>query len=400
MSTQTEWTVRDLKERLDRQEDFFILDVRSRAQSDASKIEGRKALPITNIPYSDMLAAGGKDDAVESVAAYAQNELPAKLPKDRPTLVVCAKGVTSERVTQGLRRSGYNAINLQGGMKAWGDFYQAQPIVETRELSIYQMSRPSRGCLSYVIASEGQAMVIDPLRHLAHYLALAGEKGLAIRYVLDTHAHADHISGAADLAAKVGAPYYLHPYDAIHPIDVLPARLRFNYLIDGQEFSFGKAKVKAIHIPGHTLGNLAYRLNENYLFAGDSIFINSIARPDLGGRSETWAPLHYRSLNRLLALPDETVVLPGHFSSPAEAQTGGLYMSSLDELKRQNEGLKMAQNGEASFVQYILDSLPKFPPQYVDIKRVNAGLLAANEEKASELELGKNICALATKKLQ
>jgi glyoxylase-like metal-dependent hydrolase (beta-lactamase superfamily II) len=157
------------------------------------------------------------------------------------------------------------------------------------------------------------------LRHIGHYLALAREKGLAIRYVLDTHAHADHISGAADLAAKVGAPYYLHPYDAIHPIDVLP---------------------------------------------------------------------------------DETVVLPGHFNSPAEAKTGGLYVASLGELKRQNEGLKMAQNGEASFVKYILDSLPKFPPQYVDIKRVNAGLLAADEEKASELELGKNICALTTKKWQ
>ena len=72
--------------------------------------------------------------------------------------------------------------------------------------------------------------------------------------------------------------------------------------------------MKTLHIPGHTLGNVAYLVDDRYLFTGDSIFIESIARPDLGGKGDTWAPLHYHSLRRLLELPDDTVVLPAHFS--------------------------------------------------------------------------------------
>lgn len=114
---------------------------------------------------------------------------------------------------------------------------------------------------------------------------------------------------------------------------------------------------------GHTLGLVAFRLEGRYLFAGDSIFIRSIARPDLGGKADLWAPLHGRSLRRLLELP-------GHFSS-------------LDE---QNED---------GFVRYLLDSLPRFVPEYVDIKRVNTGLLKPVEEDAWALELGKNACGLS-----
>ncbi|MCS7041106.1 MAG: hypothetical protein NZP34_15985, partial [Caldilineales bacterium] len=101
------------------------------------------------------------------------------------------------------------------------------------------------------------------------------------------------------------------------------------------------------------------------------------------------------SLAKLLNLPAETVILPGHFSSLREADENGLFAQTLGTLKAQNEGLQMVQRGEEEFVRYILSSLPTFPPQYVDIKRVNAGLLVPDEDKASELELGKNICALA-----
>ena len=238
-------------------------------------------------------------------------------------------------------------------------------------------------------------MAIDPLRHAENYLEFARAKKLQIALVLDTHAHADHISSGPALAQWLHVPYYLHPYDAIHPMDVLPAQIAFEPIRDGQEFSIGKASIKTIHIPGHTLGNVAYLLNEKHLFAGDSIFLESIARPDLGGRGETWAPLHYRSLRKLLELPETTAVLPGHFSHPREANEQGLYTASLGELKKENEGLRMAQKSESEFVRYILSSLPQFPPQYVDIKRVNAGLILADNEKAAELELGRNVCALA-----
>jgi len=298
-------------------------------------------------------------------------------------------------VAEALRRLDFQAFNLEGGTAAWGDHYHTRPVVETGELGVYQVSRPARGCLSYMVISDGKAVLIDPLRHTDVYLSLATEKGASIELVLDTHGHADHISGGPALAKEVGAPYYLHPYDGIHPIDVMPAKIDYQYLEDDQEFKVGNARLRTMHIPGHTLGNAAYLLDDHYLFTGDSIFIESIARPDLGGRGDTWAPLHYASLGRLLELPDDTVILPAHFSGLAEGGDDGLFTSTLGELRASNEGLLMAQKSEEEFVGYILSSLPKFPEEYVEIKRVNAGLVTVGEARASELELGKNICALS-----
>lgn len=390
-----EWTVQELKEHLDHDEKIYIFDVRSRDAFSTWKIEDRKTPATLNVPYREIAERGGKDDPVASVIAYAKQELTEKLPKGQPIVAVCSMGNSSKVIAQGLQQLGYDAISLQGGMTAWGNLYEFKPVVESRDLSVTQVSRPARGCLSYMIASQGEAVVVDALRHTENYLNFAREKKLRIALVLDTHAHADHISGGPTLAEQLGVFYYLHPYDAIHPIDVLPAAITFEPLRDGQEFPIGKASIQTIHIPGHTLGNVAYLVNGKYLIAGDSIFLESIARPDLGGRGETWAPLHYRSLRKLLELPDATTVLPGHFSSPREANEQGLYTATLGEIKRKNEGLRMAEKSESEFVKYILSSLPQFPPQYVDIKRVNAGLLAIDDEKAAELELGRNVCALA-----
>jgi glyoxylase-like metal-dependent hydrolase (beta-lactamase superfamily II) len=281
-------------------------------------------------------------------------------------------------------------------MKAWGDHYATRAIVETPDLAIYQVSRPARGCLSYLVASAGKAVVIDPLRHLHPYLNLVRDKNLTIQAVLDTHGHADHISGGPALASKTGAAYYLHPYDAIHPMDVLPATIPYEYIRDGQSFAVGRNKLTAVHIPGHTLGLVALRLGDQYLFTGDSIFIRSIARPDLGGKAETWAPLHGRSLRKLLGLPGRIVVLPGHFASLDEADSTGRFAASLDDLKKNNDGLLVLQReNEQGFVRYLLESLPRFIPEYVDIKRANAGLLAPTEDDAAVLETGKNVCALS-----
>jgi glyoxylase-like metal-dependent hydrolase (beta-lactamase superfamily II)/rhodanese-related sulfurtransferase len=390
------WTTGQLLDQLERRGKFFVLDVRDREAFERFRLEGRSPLPSLNIPYFELLETGGKEDMLDSLVAGLEQGPVQQLPKDVPILAVCAKGGTSEQVMQALRRLGYNTANLQGGMKAWSEHYAIHAIEESASLAVYQVSRPARGCLSYVIASEGKAIVIDPLRHLHPYLDLAREKGFTITTVIDTHGHADHISGGTQLSAKTGAPYYLHPYDAIHPMDVLPATIPYEYIREGQRFPVGRHELTGLHIPGHTLGLVAFRLGDRYLFTGDSIFIRSIARPDLGGKADTWAPLHGRSLRRLLALPGEIRVLPAHFSSLGEADDSGRFAASLDELKKTNEGLIMLQEeSEDGFVRYLLASLPSFIPEYVDIKRVNAGLLAPDEEEAAVLETGKNVCALA-----
>jgi glyoxylase-like metal-dependent hydrolase (beta-lactamase superfamily II)/rhodanese-related sulfurtransferase len=390
------WTSGELLGRLERRENFFVLDVRNRDEFERFRLEGRSPVPAINVPYFEMLELGGKDEMLDSVVAYVERDLADQLPRDLPILAVCAKGDTSEFVAQGLRRLGYASANLKGGMKAWGEHYATRALVEGPDLAIYQVSRPARGCLSYLVASAGKAIVVDPLRHLHPYLDLARNQGLAIEAVIDTHGHADHISGGLALAAKSGASYYLHPYDAIHPMDVLPATIPYEFIRDGQIFPVGGHKLEALHIPGHTLGLVAFRLDDRYLFTGDSIFIRSIARPDLGGKAETWAPLHGRSLRRLLGLPGGITVLPGHFSCLDEANETGRFAASLDDLKKRNDGLVVLQReSEEGFVRYLLESLPKFIPEYVEIKRVNAGLSAPTEEDAATLELGKNVCALS-----
>ena len=394
-SSATEWQPAQLLEHLEREDDLFIFDVRNEDEYESWKIEGKKKIPMVNVPYYEMLEVDEHDDVVDTFVDFLEGAWMEKLPKDVPILAVCAKGDTSEFVAEAMRRLGLNAFNMAGGTKAWGDYYHVQAIEETEHRSVYQISRPARGCLSYLVGSAGKAAVIDPLRHEQHYFDLAAEKGLEIVLVLDTHGHADHISGGPAIAEHTQSPYYLHPYDGIHPIDVLPAKIPYLFTRDEQKFKVGESTIHTFHIPGHTLGNLAFLLDGKYLFTGDSIFIKSIARPDLGGHGDTWAPIHYHSLRRLMDLSDDVIVLPAHFATLAEENGNGLFADSLAELKKVNEGLQMVEKGEEEFVSYILASLPKFPEEYIEIKRVNAGLVEVGEAKASELELGKNICALS-----
>jgi glyoxylase-like metal-dependent hydrolase (beta-lactamase superfamily II)/rhodanese-related sulfurtransferase len=389
------WTARDLKDRLDRGEDPFVLDVRAREDAAAFRLEGPRPLATVSAPYFEILESGNRDDVADAVVAYAEGELAGKLPRERTILTVCAKGGTSALVAEGLRRLSYRVANLEGGMAAWGDHYDVRALAAGAGRAIWQVSRPARGCVSYVVASGASAAVIDPLRHTAPYLELARALGLEIELVLDTHAHADHVSGGPALARASGARYHLHPYDAIHPMDLLPATIAYEPLRDGQVFALGRARIEALHVPGHTLGATAFLLDGELLFAGDTIFKTSVSRPDLGGRGEAWAPLHWRSLGRLLALPDATRVLPAHASAPAEEDEAGLFAAPLGALRASNAGLREAARGEDAFVRWVLASLPVFPPAYVEMKRVNLGLAAADDERASELEIGRNVCALA-----
>ncbi|MGQ0504569.1 MAG: MBL fold metallo-hydrolase, partial [Myxococcaceae bacterium] len=199
------------------------------------------------------------------------------------------------------------------------------------------------------------------------------------------------------LATRLAVPYYLHPYDAIHPVDLLPARIAYHPLDEALDLRIGRVRLEPLWIPGHTLGSVAVLVDGRYLLAGDSIFLRSIARPDLGGHADAWTPLHYRSLRRLLTLPDTTVVLPGHFSGRDEADRSGVFAATLGQLRHANDGLVRASGDSQAFAEYITSTLPHFPKEYLDIKRINAGLLQADEERCAELETGKNQCAMESR---
>ncbi len=377
--------VDDLHARIQQPNAIFILDVRNDEEFEAWRIESKHTPETLHLPYFEFL----EDEEGAS----------AKVPADREILVVCAKGGASDYVADVLRAQGVRAVNLAGGMIDWGDLHVIRPVVENDSYQIYQMDRVARGCVSHILISDGQAAIIDPLRNVDEYTDFLAEKGATLALLLDTHAHADHISGGPALSASTGAPYYLHPYDGIHPFDMLPAKLDYEMLRDGQRFQLGELGIEVIHTPGHTLGQVNFLATAEdgtaFCFSGDNLFIESFGRPDLGGQGERWAPIVYETIFEITKrrVPGHALVLPGHYASPDEANAAGIFAKPLDALFQENVHLQ--HNERADFINFVLSHLPKMPEQYIEIKRVNGGLSHPTLDEADELELGKNICALS-----
>jgi glyoxylase-like metal-dependent hydrolase (beta-lactamase superfamily II)/rhodanese-related sulfurtransferase len=385
-----EITVEEFYQRVSRQNDVLLLDVRNDRDFEAWRIESPNTPETMHVPYV-IFAEDGPD---------ALNELPElmAIPDNREIVAICAKGGASDFVAAILREEGKTAVNLIDGMIAWGNYHVIRTVVEKGSYQIYQVDRVARGCLSYILISNGKAAIIDPLRHTGQYFQLLEEKEVELALLMDTHAHADHISGGPALAAATGAPYYLHPYDAIHPFDMLPAVIDYEMLQDGQRFNLGDLTIEVMHTPGHTLGQVNYIVSaadgEYYAFTGDNIFIQSFGRPDLGGQGEAWAPIvHDTIFHRFKGgVPDSAWIMPGHYASFDEANEEGVFMKRAGDLWRDNIGLQFENRDQ--FIAYVLAHLPQMPEQYVEIKRVNIGLSRPDEQEAGELELGKNVCAL------
>jgi len=386
-----EISVAEFYRRISQPNDLLLLDVRNDRDFETWRIEGPHTPETMHIPY--IIFA---EDGPEALAQLPQLTA---VPKDRLIVVVCAKGGASDFVAAILRDEGWHAVNLIDGMIAWGNHYVTRPLVETEAYQIYQVDRVARGCLSHVIISNNQAAIIDPLRHTDHYHHLLENEGATLQLLLDTHAHADHISGGPALSEKTGAPYYLHPYDAIHPFDMLPAVVDYEVLQDGQTLSLGELTIDVLHTPGHTLGQVNFVVSapdgESYVFSGDNVFLQSFGRPDLGGQGEAWAPIVYETIYHKFKerVPDQAWVMPGHYANFDEADDQGAFMKQAATLWEENIGLQFAQKDH--FIAYVLTHLPQMPEQYVEIKRVNIGLTQPDEQLASELELGKNVCALS-----
>ena len=213
------------------------------------------------------------------------------------------------------------------------------------------------------------------------YRNLADSRDLDIVAVADTHAHADHISGGRALATAEDVPYYLHEKDA-RELD------RYTAVEDGDEISLGARDVEILFTPGHTHGSLSFRVGDA-LLSGDTLFVRSVGRPDLEGGSDVareGATLLFDSLDRLADFPDDTVVLPGHFSDEEMRPL----RATIDHLEA-NNGL-FGMETKSAFVETVLEDLPDTPANYNRIKRVNTGKEEVTAE-AETLELGPNNCA-------
>lgn len=223
------------------------------------------------------------------------------------------------------------------------------------------------GCLAeaaYYIESEGEVAIIDPLRETEPYLKMAEENNAKIKYIFETHFHADFVSGHVDLASKSGATIIYGPtaktaYDA-------------HIATDGEVFEIGKIKIKVLHTPGHTMESSTYLLfdengKEHAIFSGDTLFIGDVGRPDLAVKSELsqedLAGLLYDSLReKIMTLPDDVIVYPAHGAGSACGKN--MSKETFDTLGHQKEvNYALQEMSKEAFIKEVTEGILP-PPQY------------------------------------
>src|SRR6266849_11019519 len=207
----------ELAERLDRGEPLQVIDLRAPETVERGHIVLGPELEFHAHPNSKLFA-------LPDVTAL-------ELDTTRPIAVVCGHGNSSKKATAFLRERGYEAYSVIGGMAAWETVYVARHLSPTPSLShVVQLDRVGKGALSYVLVSDGDAVVIDPGRHIERYDAVLAELRATPAAVVDTRLHADYLSGAREAAARWQVPYFLHPDDAVSPYDSTPGRLAYQPL--------------------------------------------------------------------------------------------------------------------------------------------------------------------------
>lgn len=366
-------SVKEITKKILDGERVFILDVRNTDDFDDWKVEG-ETVEIINQPYFDLME--GIDPIMD------------KIPKDEPIYVICAKGGSSQFVAEQIAEEGYdNVYSIEGGMKAYSEHLEPIKIGDVTGGSLYQFVRIGKGCLSYIIESNGEAAIIDTNRMIEQYDEFINQHNINMKHVLDTHLHADHISGGKRLADKTGATYYLPPKDA--------GEVTFDYspIQDGDEVNVGDVTIKAIYSPGHTIGSTSFIVDDQYLMTGDILFIDSIGRPDLAGKAEDWVgDLRNTLYQRYKELADDLLVLPAHYMGIKEMNEDGSVSEKLGVLFKENHGLNIED--ESEFRSAVTDNLPPQPNSYEDIRKTNMGKQNPDDEEQREMEIGPNRCAI------
>ena len=374
-----------LKDRIDAGDDLTLLDVRMESEYEKWRIDGDGVSSI-NVPYFEFL-----EDEID-------DEVLATIPDDREVTVLCAKGGASEYVAGKLAERGYEVNHLEEGMNGWANIYEAVEVTAYDGAgTLLQYQRPSSGCLGYFLYDDGEAAIIDPLRAFTdRYLADADELGVELQYALDTHIHADHISGVRALDAE--------GVEGVIPEPAVDRGVTYadelTSAADGDEFTVGSATIETVHTPGHTTGMTSYLVDGSLLATGDGLFIESVARPDLEEGDEgapDAARMLYDSLQEhVLSQSDETLIGGAHYSDAAEPAEDGSYTAPIGQLVEEMEALTMDKE---AFVELILSDMPPRPANYEEIIATNLGQNVVDDDEAFTLELGPNNCAASQESL-
>lgn len=353
---------------IESKKDFTILDIRPQSK--------REEWFIPESQYYnayDKLKAGNKD-ALDGL----------ELSSHKPIVTLCGKGRLSMFATEILANKGIEAYSLEGGMQAWNNAYGTQEI-DFGIFKIIQIRRLAKGCLSYIVGSQNEAIVIDSALDPAVYKEIANRENWQIKYVSDTHIHADYVSRTLELAKETNA---LHIFNANAAV-LYP----FTAIQDKEVLVLGQAKIEIVFTPGHTLESTSFNIEGKAIMTGDTLFIDGVGRPDLKANSVeviSKATSLYYSIQKIMKLDEETLVMPAHSST--SISVGHPFITA--SLKSIINKLECLNYSEAEFVDSIALKLPPTPPNYLTIAEINQ---KGNHEGfiLSELEAGANRCAIS-----
>lgn len=307
-----------------------------------------------------------------------------KLPKSHPVILYCDHGNISHAAAKLLEKKGFDAHSLEGGLQVWNSIYDIATVLDKRStLTIHQVKRLGKGCLSYlvVLPDKMSTIIIDPTTHTDVYKTYIKANNLKPIAVLDTHIHADHVSGGRKLSKAYRIPY------------LLSKDSKTNFAFEIMEKILPKlvkdATVTIIPTPGHTPESVALLLDDTFLISGDTLFIDAIGRADLGGDQTERMKQFYTSLTTLMKLPENIQVLPAHTAQsmmPGSARSANMrYITLFNPLKD--------MRSQEAFVEFQLANIAPFPANYEHIQRINMGKKPL-PSKVDEIEFGPNSCAL------
>jgi glyoxylase-like metal-dependent hydrolase (beta-lactamase superfamily II)/rhodanese-related sulfurtransferase len=350
--------------KINNEKDVFLLDVREPMEFAEFKIPG-----AVNIPLGELFMPDVQE----------------KLPKDKKIVTICSHGNRSMVATFTLAQKGIEASSLSGGMALWNQVLHDKVAVKESDLTVVQVEKVGKGCLSHIIGSGEEAAVIDPNHPASKYVEFAQKQGLRITKVIDTHQHADHVSATRELASMTGAKLY---YSAKEDYKIQAERLD-----DGNEIQIGAKKLKVIHTPGHTTGSMTYIFDDKYVFSGDILFVEGIGRPDLRDQAEQFSQELYDTLhNKLLTLPNDVKIFPTHHGEGVNPTENGIYYTTPEMAKK----LPLLNLPKDEFVKKIVSVTTPRPMNYGMIIKVNKGTIPPNPMMIPDLEMGPNRCSIRT----
>ena len=356
----------------------LYLDVRNETDFERFHVEGPKDIELLNIPYFDFL-----EQPEESAA---------KLDASRSIRVICAKEGSAQFIADMLEEFGFADIQwLSKGIVAWGNVLVAKQVPTPEHYELWQFNRPGKASCAYGLIHQNELMLFDISKNVDFYHEFIQSRELTLIGVFETHLQADYISGGPSLAEAFGVDYVAHEGD------FGTSNVTYRNVIDGESIGFSDAsgpRVLCTHSPGHTPGSTTYVIDDKFMVSGDTVFIVSVGRPDLGKKVVEWAKQLYDTLkNRICVLPDELMVLPSHYTDwSKEANADHLIINDFGTVKALNESI-YALTSEDEFVSWVEDNMRPQPEEYNRIRKVNANLEAVDLATAEELDLGKNQCA-------